>query len=193
MRQAGGAGISPRYPFVEALSGALSGYIAWHFGITWAAVAFMTFAWVMIALAFIDLDTFYLPDNMTLLLLWVGLVAHAFQLLPQQLAGAAVVAGGPPRRQPAGQRRQQRGLAGGKFAVTERADPVPPLVVQCIAQCCGEVVVAQPAQGQRGVTRQLAFAQQVLPGLTRIGGELTRPLRPGGRRPLEEIVHEERW
>ena len=78
-----GAGISVRYPLVEALSGALGGYIAWHFGVAWAAIAFMIFAWAMIALAFIDLDTFYLPDNMTLLLLWLGLVAHALQLLPQ--------------------------------------------------------------------------------------------------------------
>jgi leader peptidase (prepilin peptidase)/N-methyltransferase len=78
-----GASISIRYPLVEALSGALSGYIAWHFGVTWAAVAFMIFAWAMIALAFIDLDTFYLPDSVTLLLLWLGLVAHALQLLPQ--------------------------------------------------------------------------------------------------------------
>ena len=78
-----GAGISVRYPLVEALSGALGGYIAWHFGVAWAAIAFMIFAWAMIALAFIDLDTFYLPDNVTLLLLWLGLVAHALQLLPQ--------------------------------------------------------------------------------------------------------------
>ena len=78
-----GVRIPVRYPVVEALSGALSGYIAWHFGFGWSALAFMIFAWAMIALAFIDLDTFYLPDSVTLLLLWLGLVAHAFQLLPQ--------------------------------------------------------------------------------------------------------------
>ena len=77
-----GVRIPLRYPVVEALSGALSGYIAWHFGFGWAALAFMIFAWAMIALAFIDLDTFYLPDSVTLLLRWLGLVAHAFQLLP---------------------------------------------------------------------------------------------------------------
>lgn len=66
--------ISPRYPIVEALTGGLSGYIAWHFGFTPAAAAAMLFTWVMIALAFIDLDTFYLPDDLTLPLLWAGLV-----------------------------------------------------------------------------------------------------------------------
>jgi len=68
------ARISPRYPIVEALTGGLSGYIAWHFGFTPAAAAAMLFTWVMIALAFIDLDTFYLPDDLTLPLLWAGLV-----------------------------------------------------------------------------------------------------------------------
>jgi leader peptidase (prepilin peptidase)/N-methyltransferase len=68
------ARISPRYPIVEALTGGLSGYIAWHFGFTPAAAAAMLFTWAMIALAFIDLDTFYLPDDLTLPLLWAGLV-----------------------------------------------------------------------------------------------------------------------
>ncbi len=68
------ARISPRYPVVEALTGALTGYIAWHFGFTFAAAAAMYFAWTMIALAFIDLDTFYLPDDLTLPLVWAGLI-----------------------------------------------------------------------------------------------------------------------
>jgi leader peptidase (prepilin peptidase)/N-methyltransferase len=68
------ARISPRYPVVEALTGALTGYIAWHFGFTIAAAAAMFFAWTMIALGFIDLDTFYLPDDLTLPLLWAGLL-----------------------------------------------------------------------------------------------------------------------
>jgi len=54
------ARISPRYPLVEALTGALSGYIAWRFGFSWTTAAALVFAWAMIALAFIDLDTFYL-------------------------------------------------------------------------------------------------------------------------------------
>jgi leader peptidase (prepilin peptidase)/N-methyltransferase len=68
------ARISPRYPVVEALTGALTGYIAWHFGFTFAAAAAMYFTWTMIALAFIDLDTFYLPDDLTLPLVWAGLI-----------------------------------------------------------------------------------------------------------------------
>jgi leader peptidase (prepilin peptidase) / N-methyltransferase len=70
------AGISPRYPVVEALTGALSGYIAWRYGFAWHTLAMLVFVWSMIALAFIDLDTFYLPDDITLPLVWAGLLAN---------------------------------------------------------------------------------------------------------------------
>lgn len=71
------ARISPRYPLVEFLTGALSGFIAWQFGATWTMAAALLFAWAMIALAFIDLDTFYLPDDITLPLVWLGLLVNA--------------------------------------------------------------------------------------------------------------------
>ncbi len=66
--------ISPRYPCVEILSGLLAGYAAWHFGPTLAGVSAIVFICAMIALTFIDLDTFYLPDDITLPLLWAGLL-----------------------------------------------------------------------------------------------------------------------
>jgi leader peptidase (prepilin peptidase)/N-methyltransferase len=69
-----GTAISPRYPAVEILTGVLSGYVAWHFGYGWAAAGALLFTWSMIALTFIDLDTFYLPDSITLPLLWLGLL-----------------------------------------------------------------------------------------------------------------------
>ena len=70
------AGISPRYPVVEALTAALSGYIAWRYGFAWTTAAALAFAWTMIALACIDLDTFYLPDDITLPLIWAGLLVN---------------------------------------------------------------------------------------------------------------------
>jgi leader peptidase (prepilin peptidase)/N-methyltransferase len=66
--------ISPRYPAVELLTGLLSGFVAWHFGFGVAAAGALIFTWAMIALTFIDLDTFYLPDSITLPLLWLGLL-----------------------------------------------------------------------------------------------------------------------
>ncbi len=68
------ARISPRYPVVEALAGMLAGYIAWRYGPGAALFGALIFAWVMLALTFIDLDTFYLPDSITLPLLWLGLL-----------------------------------------------------------------------------------------------------------------------
>ncbi len=69
-----GANIGKRYPRVELLSAALSGYAAWHFGFGLAAAGALLFLWTMIALAFIDLDTQLLPDSLTLPLVWAGLV-----------------------------------------------------------------------------------------------------------------------
>ena len=86
------APISRRYPVVEALSGALSGYIAWRFGWSAAMLGALIFAWAMIALAFIDFDTFYLPDCITLPLLWAGLLFNlggAFTDIRSAVAGAA--------------------------------------------------------------------------------------------------------
>lgn len=70
------ARISLRYPIVEALTGALSGYVAWRYGFGWQTAAALFFVWAMIALAFIDLDTFYLPDDVTLPLIWSGLLIN---------------------------------------------------------------------------------------------------------------------
>jgi leader peptidase (prepilin peptidase) / N-methyltransferase len=86
------APISLRYPAVETLAGVLAGYIAWRFGVSATAAGAMLFAWTMIALAFIDLDTFYLPDNLTLPLLWTGLVFNigaTFTDLTSAVIGAA--------------------------------------------------------------------------------------------------------
>jgi len=86
------APISLRYPAVETLAGVLAGYIAWRFGVSATAAGAMVFAWTMIALAFIDLDTFYLPDNLTLPLLWTGLVFNigaTFTDLTSAVIGAA--------------------------------------------------------------------------------------------------------
>ena len=69
-----GAAISLRYPAIEAISGILSAYAAWHFGFGWSAVGAILFAWALLALTAIDFDTQLLPDDITLPLLWGGLV-----------------------------------------------------------------------------------------------------------------------
>jgi leader peptidase (prepilin peptidase)/N-methyltransferase len=86
------APISVRYPVVEALAGLLAGYAAWRYGPGAAMLGVLIFAWAMIALAFIDLDTFYLPDGITLPLLWAGLLFNlgaVFTDLRSAVIGAA--------------------------------------------------------------------------------------------------------
>ena len=86
-----GAGISKRYPIVEAFTAVLSGYAAWHFGYGLAAAGALLFIWAMVALAFIDLDTQLLPDDITLPLLWLGLafnLAGTYTELSSAVVGA---------------------------------------------------------------------------------------------------------
>ena len=86
------APISPRYPLVEALAGLVGGYAAWRFGFGAATLGALFFSWAMIALAFLDLDTYYLPDDITLPLLWTGLMFSLFGVfadLESAVIGAA--------------------------------------------------------------------------------------------------------
>lgn len=76
------ATISPRYPIVEALTACLSALVAWKFGFGWTAGCALVLTWVLIALVFIDADTTLLPDDLTLPLLWLGLLANLMQLVP---------------------------------------------------------------------------------------------------------------
>jgi len=73
-----GARISLRYPLVELLAGLGTAWSAWHFGFGAAAFGGALFIWCTIALAFIDHATGYLPDDITLPLLWAGLLLNAF-------------------------------------------------------------------------------------------------------------------
>jgi len=48
--------------------------VAWHFGVTWLTLAALVFTWTLIALSAIDFDHQILPDQMTLSLMWMGLL-----------------------------------------------------------------------------------------------------------------------
>lgn len=71
-----GTRIGARYPLVEALTGIAFAYTAWHFGPGPAALAALAFVGALIALSFIDFDTQYLPDSITLPLVWAGLLIN---------------------------------------------------------------------------------------------------------------------
>jgi leader peptidase (prepilin peptidase)/N-methyltransferase len=72
------AGISVRYPLIEALTAILSGVVAWQFGFGTACIGALLLTWSLIALTFIDLDHQLLPDKITLPLVWLGLFFNLF-------------------------------------------------------------------------------------------------------------------
>jgi len=87
-----GGPISPRYPLIELLSAVLTGIVAWHFGFGLGGMAAIILTWVLIALAFIDIDHQLLPDVMVLPLLWAGLLLNlpgTFTSLSSAVIGAA--------------------------------------------------------------------------------------------------------
>jgi leader peptidase (prepilin peptidase)/N-methyltransferase len=72
------APISFRYPAIELTAGVLALAMAWRFGPSVALLGALVFVWALLALTFIDLDTQLLPDDITLPLLWAGLLANLF-------------------------------------------------------------------------------------------------------------------
>lgn len=72
--------ISLRYPAVEFVTGILSGLVAASFGFTWLTLALLILTWSLIALTLIDFDHQLLPDNITLPLLWLGLLVNTLDL-----------------------------------------------------------------------------------------------------------------
>ncbi|MEO5765967.1 MAG: A24 family peptidase, partial [Casimicrobiaceae bacterium] len=88
------APIPSRYPLVEVLGAALALAALWRFGATWQGAAACVLLWTLTALTFIDFDTQYLPDNLTLPLVWAGLIANMFDLfVPLKTALIGAVAG----------------------------------------------------------------------------------------------------
>ncbi len=72
------AAIPSRTAFIEALSGVLSAYAAWHFGFGMASFGALILVWAMIPLVFIDMDKQLLPDSITYPLLWTGLLFNLY-------------------------------------------------------------------------------------------------------------------
>ncbi|QXC39119.1 A24 family peptidase [Aeromonas jandaei] len=68
------APILARYPLVELLTALLSVAVAMVISPGWGALAALLLTWVLVALTFIDLDKMLLPDQLTLPLLWGGLL-----------------------------------------------------------------------------------------------------------------------
>ena len=69
-----GTPISLQYPAVELVTGLLFAAVVWQLGVSWQALAALAFTAVLVAASGIDLRTTLLPDDLTLPLLWLGLL-----------------------------------------------------------------------------------------------------------------------
>ncbi|MDR0226954.1 MAG: A24 family peptidase [Burkholderiaceae bacterium] len=81
-------GISPRYPLVELCCAALFAYCTARWGLTPTGAAWCLFSAALLSLALIDWDTTLLPDDITLPLVWAGLLASALHWTSVPLADA---------------------------------------------------------------------------------------------------------
>ena len=79
------AHISVRYPLVEITVAALFFYCIWTHGANASGFAWCTFSAILLTAALIDWDTTLLPDDLTLPLMWLGLIAAALQWIPVTL------------------------------------------------------------------------------------------------------------
>ena len=85
--------ISLRYPLVELSSAVLVMIVAIQLDIGWSALAAIILTWGLLTLSLIDFDTQYLFDNMTMPLLWLGIICNMFGLftdLQSSVLGAIV-------------------------------------------------------------------------------------------------------
>ncbi|GGP21473.1 prepilin peptidase [Silvimonas iriomotensis] len=85
--------ISIRYPAVELLTGLMTAFTGMHLGFGLHAIAAIVITWALIALFFIDADTYLLPDSITLPLMWAGMLFNlgdqGFTSLSSSVIGAA--------------------------------------------------------------------------------------------------------
>jgi leader peptidase (prepilin peptidase)/N-methyltransferase len=75
-----GSTIPWRYPATELLTAWCFAIVAWRFGPGWPLLAALVITACLLALALIDFDTHYLPDQLTLPLMWLGLLASLVPL-----------------------------------------------------------------------------------------------------------------
>jgi leader peptidase (prepilin peptidase) / N-methyltransferase len=82
--------ISVRYPLVEMITAGMCYLIASHFGPTEYAIALLFFSFTLIAITFIDFDTMYIPDSLSLPLLWAGITLSLLRISPVDLESSII-------------------------------------------------------------------------------------------------------
>ena len=82
--------ISRRYPLIELITGVLfvaAGYLT---NDSFILLGFLIFLSFVICLIFIDYDTFFLPDELTLVLMWLGILFNLHGLIAPSLESSVI-------------------------------------------------------------------------------------------------------
>lgn len=82
--------ISIRYPLIELSTALFSILVAYTFGVQWFTLAALVLTWSMISLALIDFDTQLLPDNITLPIMWMGVLMSLLSISPTSLEDSVI-------------------------------------------------------------------------------------------------------
>lgn len=82
--------ISIRYPLIELSTALFSILVAYTFGVQWFTLAALVLTWSMISLALIDFDTQLLPDNITLPIMWMGVLMSLLSISPISLEDSLI-------------------------------------------------------------------------------------------------------
>ncbi|EWH10044.1 type 4 prepilin-like proteins leader peptide processing enzyme [Catenovulum agarivorans DS-2] len=86
--------ISLRYPLIEILTAVAGVIAALQFGFSTETLWALLFSYLLISMCFIDFDTMLLPDQLTISLLWLGLIANlSATFVPLEDAVIGAIAG----------------------------------------------------------------------------------------------------
>lgn len=85
--------ISLRYPVIELLTGVLTACMAYQYGFTLQFLAAAALLWFLVVITWIDFDTYLIPDQLSLSLLWLGLFFSLFEfsIMPTAAISGALV------------------------------------------------------------------------------------------------------
>lgn len=85
--------ISFRYPFIELLTACLTLLLAYEFGFGLQFLAAVMMLWLLMVITWIDIDTYLIPDQLSLFLLWLGLFFSLFEfsIYPEQAIQGALI------------------------------------------------------------------------------------------------------
>ena len=86
--------ISPQYPLIELLTGCLSLAVAIKFGVSWQTLFALVLTWSLVSMSVIDIHKQILPDDITLPILWLGLIISTYSIFTDPVSSIIGAAAG---------------------------------------------------------------------------------------------------